>query len=344
MAFQNDVPHLGLTLAVVLAQSGRMAVLSFAADRTEPPAEGPLASALLSEGLPVIAGPALRDRLLGDARPLGHELSRTIDQAISAAQEGYDRGDFGASARQAGLAFEALARAAPSKQREGLIDEVQVLWCAALLKLKGRSAAAAHFSDALQRNPELVIDKDRFAPPVQRQFEEERSRVVNGPQVSLEVSGTAGAILFIDGTPRGSLPLRIALAPHHCTVWVEVSGEPGLAHDLVLTHSTALAPLFIDWQLETALRFSDGDLVLELPAEPPASDFARRALLQRIMKKASAEALLALEWVTVETPSPAPGQARRLAVVRYAKDGSERGPRAASSRRRRLAAGGARSP
>ena len=307
--------HLALALAVLLAQSGPIAVLSLAADnRLDAPPAGPLASALLSEGLPVIAGAALRERVLGDGRPLAYELSRTIEQEIRAAQEGYDRGDFSASARQAATAAESLSRAAPSARREVLIPAVQILWGAALSQLKGRAAASPHFREALQRNPRIAIDQDRFAPPVQRQFEEERSRLAGGLDVLLEVSGTPGALLFVDGTPRGSLPLRLALPPHRCTLWVEVSGEPGWAHEVSLTHATKLSPkLVIDWKLEVASRLVEGEWVAELPV----SEADRRALLQGILERAGAVELLALEWTTSN-------QVRRLAVVRYGPGGVEK--------------------
>jgi hypothetical protein len=305
-----------LALAVVLGQSGRIAVLSLAADnRLDAPPAGPLASALASEGLPVMAGPALRERVLGDGRPLAYELSRTVEQEVRAAQESYDRGYFSASARQASVAAESLARAAPSARREKLIPAIQILWGAALSQLKGRASVGPHFREALQRNPRIAIDQDRFAPPVQRQFEEERSRVAGGPQVPLEVSGTTGAILFVDGMPRGSLPLRIALPPHRCTLWVEVSGEPGWAHEVSLTRSTAIT---IDWQLEAASRLVEGEWVVELPA--PQVD--RRALLRRILERAGADELLGLEWTSGQTGAT---QVRRLAVVRYGPGGVEKG-------------------
>ncbi len=305
-----------LALAVVLAQSGRIAVLSLAADnRLDAPPAGPLASALLSEGLPVIAGQALRERVFGEGRPLAYELSRTLEQEMRASQESYDRGDFNASARQAALVAESLSRAAPSARRESLIPASQILWGAALFQTKGRAAASPHFREALQRNPHIAIDRDRFAPPVQRQFEEERSSVAGGTQVSLEVSGTAGAILFVDGTPRGSLPLRLTLPPHRCLLWVEVSGEPGWTHELSLTRSTVLT---IDWPLEVASRLVEGEWVAELPA--PQAD--RQALLQRILERAGADELLALEWASGQTGAE---KVRRLAVVRYGPGGVEKG-------------------
>ncbi len=313
-----------IALAVSLAQSGRIAVLSVVTDpRTEAPPVGPLASELLSEGWTVMAGSALAERLLGSGRPLAHDISRTLEQELSAAEQGYDRGNFAESARQAALAYDGATRAAPSPRREALISELQVLWGASLFSLKGRVAAAPHFREALQRNSRLDIDADRFAPPVRQQFEQERARVAGGPQVWLQIAGTPGASLFVDGLPRGILPLTIALAPHHCTVWTEVSGEPGLAHELLLTRSTSLS---IDWRLEVASRFSDRDWAVELPA----SEGDRRALLKTVLQRAGADEVLALEWAPAGT---SPATPRHLTLVRY-------GPSAVESGRELLPADG----
>jgi len=303
-----------VTLATVLASRGAVAVLGLSSAEVtgehEAPPTGPLAAALAAAGLQVISGHALRERLTGDGRPMSTGVLSSVEKGVLAAEEDYDRGEFRGAAQLAASSHEALLQAGPSPRRELLARELQILWGAALLQQRSTAAAASHFREALQRNPQTLIDRDRFAPPVQRLFEEARDRLLAGPQATLDVSGTPGATLFVDGVPRGTLPLRVALPPHRCTLWVEVSGQPGLAHEFSVFRPTALS---VDWQLEVATAFTaDGDPIVEVPR------FAVRAqtLLEHLIGKAGASALVALEWAGPER--------RQQRLVRYGPDGIEK--------------------
>jgi hypothetical protein len=288
--------------------------------RPAPSLSDALSDALRSEGLSVLSGAPLRDRLLWGGRPLASAVERSIERGLLDAQDDYDRGEFSEAARRSGETFAALVRALPSARREVLARALQVLWGASVLPSKGWAAADAHFRDALLRDPEMLIDRERFAPPVQRVFEASRARVSNGPQVSLEVRGTPRATLFVDGIPRGALPLRINLPPHRCTLWAEVLGEPGLAHELTLAQPTRLS---IDWDVEIASRFTGAEMSLWVPPSGARGE-PLGELVRRVVAAASAGELLAIE--------PAVAPAAGIVVVRYDREGRERS-------RRTLAAG-----
>lgn len=282
---------LGFALA-----SGPFAVLGGAprpagspgADSVEAPRASPLARALLAQGVPVIAEAQLRDALLRGARARVAELQPETEAALLAAQQAYDHGNVAEAADLAAEAATDLGREPPSERRELNRRQNDVLWGAALLATRGRAAAVECFERALTLSPGMLIDVDRFAPPVQQLFERVRAQLAKRPRVSVEVSGTPGATLYVDGTPRGALPLKLAMLPHRATLWIEVLGEPGLAHEVDLP---AAGVLWFDWQLEVALHDGGPEAWLWLPsAQTP-----RRELLARVAALGSATDVLLVE-------------------------------------------------
>lgn len=299
-----------LALALLVFASGPVAVVGVVpkdADGTaDAPSATPLAQALVAAGMPAVAGSALRERLLGRGRPFGHDVLPAIVLGVTGAEFAYDNGDFVEAANLCSLANETLDLEMPSPRREAITRNLQVLWGAALLGAGNPREAAAHFDLALARNPYALLDQDRFAPPVQQLFEEERHRLVNGPKVPLTISGTAGAAVFVDGIARGSPPLTLQLQPHLATVWLEVLGHAGLAHEVQVGQVEGLT---IDWQLEAALHEgATTEAWLALPRPEPL----RRDLAARVALRTGAKEVVFLQREG----------AGEIAVLAYARSGA----------------------
>jgi hypothetical protein len=258
---------LGVSLKLLLHQG--VAVLG-AAGAAAPPQAAVLSvsEALQRQGTPALADAALRRRLLGDAQPLG-ELSEAQVALYAKAASAYDEGAYADAARAAEAAFAAFSAAPPSASCEALARQAQLLWGASLVRSQGVAAARPHFRWALERDPVLIADRDRFPPPVQRVVEQERAAVSAAAAGKLAVADTHGtpSELSVDGLPRGALPRELALPPHPAKLWVEGGHAHGWAHMAALTadHKTTVK---VDALLEEALSARGDEALLDLPDGP----------------------------------------------------------------------------
>jgi hypothetical protein len=270
--------QLGLGLKLLLHQG--VAVLGAVGEAAPPQTVVvSVAEALQARGMASLAGARLRSRLLGDAEPLG-ELTEAQAAPYASALVAYDEGSYSDAARAAEAAFATLVTAPPSTRCEALARQAQLLWGASLLRSQGTIGARPHFRWALERDPLLIADRDRFPPPVQRVFERERAALGAEAPAELVVSGVGGTsgALLVDGLPRGALPRDLSLPPHPARLWVEDAHSHGWAHRAALTADRPLA-VRIDVLLESALMARDGDLLLDLPEAPSERAQTTRAVV-----------------------------------------------------------------
>jgi hypothetical protein len=274
-----------------------------------------VADGLRASGALALSGSELQKRVLGDAEPVG-EFSEDLAAIYTRALAAYDEGSYRDSARDAQTAFEALSAALPSTRREALARQAQLVWGAALVQLHEASAARSHFRWALDRDPLLIVDHDRFPPPVQNAFERERSAVAGEPAARLAVgnSGSAGTVvsaqLIVDGLPRGALPKDLSLPAHATILWVEAGNAKSWAHHASLSSGHALS-LDIDLPLEAALVREDGQVLLNLPATAKQ----RQGLIGALtLRTRTTDVVL----VTKATP---PGSVARYTATRFSAQG-----------------------
>jgi hypothetical protein len=206
----------------------------------------PLATvALLSIGLLGSgAVPALTPRPVVDGVP------PSAEGLALASERAFDEGRFEEAAHQASLAAGALAQGPRGPAIEVRAREMQMLWGASLLSLGRSDQATSHFRIALQQDPGFAPNKDRFAPPVRRRFERVRQETARAAaSTTLEVSGTAGAAVYLNGIERGTVPAAIA-GPRGSQgwLWLERGGIRSLAHPVVF----GVAPPPIDLDADAA--------------------------------------------------------------------------------------------
>jgi hypothetical protein len=303
--------HLGVALKALLLHQG-FAVMGASGDAA-PPAEevSAVADGLRESGANSLAGRELRFQLLGDAQPLG-ELSEALAALYARALAAYDEGAYADAARDAEAAFQSLGSAFPSTRREALARQVRLLWGASLVQLHEGAAARAHFRWALERDPFLIADRDRFPPPVQRAVEHERTAVAAEAPARLVVSvagapsGGPAVQLIVDGLPRGSLPRELSLPAHAATFWVEGAPQGGWAHQAALAPDHTLS-VDLDLLLEAALFAGDGQILIQLPAATQK----RQALLGAVMARSRMTDLVLVSKVK---PS---GAVQRLTATRF---------------------------
>ncbi len=316
--------QLGLGLRLLLHQGA--VVLGAAGEAAPPPAVVvSVGEALQAKGLPSSFGAALRKHLLGDAEPLG-ELTEAQAALITKAVAAYDEGSFADAALAAETAFAALAAAPPSTRCEALARQAQLLWGASLLRSQGAAGARPHFRWALERDPLLIADRERFPPPVQQLFERERSIVGAEPTGILEVSAVGGGTggLQVDGLPRGVLPRELPLPPHVAKLWVEATPSHGWAHSATLTADHPFS-LKIDLLLESVLTAPEGDLRIDLP--PVLSKRAR--IIHAVTEAAGATDLVLVAQVKSAdhkvglSATRFDAQGTELARVAFAAEGAD---------------------
>jgi hypothetical protein len=270
-----------------------------------------VAEGLRASGSVAVWGGELQKRLLGDAEPVG-EFSEALAAIYARALAAYDEGSYRDSAKDAQAAFEALSGAPPSTRREALARQTQLVWGAALIQLHESSSARSHFRWALDRDPFLIADRDRFPPPVQSAFERERSAIAAEPPARLAVGvpGIDGAQLIVDGLPRGALPRDLSLPAHSTVFWVEAGNAKSWAHHALLSSDH---PLSVDvaLALEAALIREEGQVLLALPTTTKQ----RQALIGALTLRARTTDL-----VVVAEAVPA-GSLARYTATRFSAGG-----------------------
>jgi hypothetical protein len=306
--------QLGVALKALLFHQGFVVLGASGAGAPPPPAVAGVAEGLRASGASSVTGAPLRGRLLGDAQPLG-EVSEAQTALYARALAAYDEGAYPDAARDAETVVKSLENALPSTAREALARQVQLVWGAALVQSGQVAAAKPHFRWALERDPFLIADTDRFPPPVQRVFERERTALASETPsrlvVSVGSSSGAGAQLVVDGLPRGALPRDLSLPAHTATFWVEGAKSSSWAHHAALLSDRTLSFEF-DLLLEAALLAGDGQLLLTVPSSPQQ----RRLLFQAVLARAEASDL-----VVVAKSGPSPAVNPRLTATRFNSSG-----------------------
>jgi hypothetical protein len=277
-----------------------------------------VAEGLRASGSVAVSGGELQKRLLGDAEPVG-EFSEALAAIYARALAAYDEGAYRDSVKDAQAAFEALSGAPPSTRREALARQTQLVWGAALVQLRESSSARSHFRWALDRDPLLIADHDRFPPPVQSAFERERSGIAAEPpaRLAVGVSGIESAPpqlmgqVIVDGLPRGALPRDLSLPTHPTVFWVEAGNAKSWAHHALLSSDHPLS-VDVDLALEAALVREDGQVLLALPTTPKQ----RQALIGALTLRARTTDL-----VVVAEAVP-PGSPARFTATRFGAGGA----------------------
>jgi hypothetical protein len=307
--------QLGVALEALLLHQG-FVVIGASGDVAPPAAAvSAVAEGLRANGAGSVSGRDLRQKLLGDAQPVG-ELSEAQAALYARALAAYDEGAYAAAAGDAEAAFKVLDAASPSTRQEALIRQAQLVWGASLVQSNQVAVARAHFRWALERDPFLIADHDRFPPPVQHAFERERTAVAAETPSRLAVTAAGGmpagvtVQLLVDGLPRGALPRDLSLPAHDVTFWVEAGQPGGWAHHAVLTPDHSLS-VDLDLMLESALTAGDRELLLVLPVALSQ----RQAVLGALMARSGMSDL-----VVVAKARP-PGASQRLTATRFDANG-----------------------
>ncbi|MHB1843715.1 MAG: PEGA domain-containing protein [Deltaproteobacteria bacterium] len=256
-------------------------------------------------GIDAQAGPALRERLVGESRPVVDGAPPAAAALVREAGADFDSDNLLETIRDASGALEILEAAARSREAEALEREAQLLWGMALIDLgmvglpakaaipsAARDAARGHLRWALAREPSLRPKGDRFTPKLREALEPERAALAGVPGATLSVAGPPGAEVYVDGLAQGQTPLALSgLGPRDAWVWIELAGRRSLAHRVSL-RAGARAALAIDLDLEGRLDLSvPGEVALAQRPDDPEGE----ARLRRLAAASAAAGALAVE-------------------------------------------------
>jgi hypothetical protein len=248
-------------------------------------------AAVLSIGLLASGGRPVVDV----ARPVVDGVPPAAEALADAAERAFDEGRFDEAARQASLAHGELTAGPRGSAIEERTRELQMIWGAALVNLGQGGEAAAHFRAALESDPGFVPSADRFAPPMRQRIARIRKELSHAPSVALEVTGTFGSTIYVDGIARGIVPSAIrGTRGTQGWIWLERGGVRSLAHPV--TFGSPLAPINIAAdasppQPVTAAGTSEGRIQEARPVAPVSAPIAATVAQPPLVARAPEEAV-----------------------------------------------------
>ncbi len=246
-----------------------------------------LAGAIAARGGEAVWGPAAWAPL-GEVREAGGRLPDAARRAVDEALVAAGSGRFAEGARLAAEAAALLSAAPRSPGVESLEREAEIIWGLSLDRA-GMGGAARHLIWALARDPAADEERAYFAPgPRRRLFARAREALSSLPRGLLQVDGTAGAVVYVDGRIAGRAPLVvIGLPAHRAWVWLEEGGRRSLAHRVEA--GGGRAEISIDVAIESRLSAARGaPFVVAAAAGDPelgplTAGLARRLAASRIV-------------------------------------------------------------
>ncbi len=211
-----------------------------------------LAGALRSRGASAVWGAEAWEPLGRGLREVGGGAPPGAERALEEAGAAFDSGNFAETIRAASEASARFAAAPPSIATAAGRRAAEIAWGLALAA--GRTGdPAPHLRWALVRDPAAQADRAHISPPLRAPLEAARGTLATVPSGPLEVRGTPGADVYVDGRLAGRSPLSLAGQYRHTAwVWLERAGRRSLAHPVDV--GAAPVSVAIDLDVEGRLQ------------------------------------------------------------------------------------------